>query len=337
MFNKYQKTQAKLEKEHYALSAEHATLFDWCLGLGGESGEVLELVKHHVFGGEPLNKMEFTKELGDVLWYLSALANSQGIDLGDVAALNGAKLAHRYNNMQFSNAESQARHQKEKAFKDTIIYQILQARIEKTTAPMNVIFIGPDGSGKTTIAKQVAEQLGYKYHKCDYKQDDKPNLAKQLLDEQINVVYDRFYYPDDVIYGKLKGEHMDDQAYWKIYDDVLALLEERNTCIIYVTASTDELLKRLETRGDDYIDINKETIENIKSLYGRFISFLDTKRIATTIIDTTDENIDIATCVHHCVTTVQAGQKIFAGIYDDEELPEGPIPSKEDIENDSNN
>ena len=46
----------------------------------------------------------------------------------------------------------------------------------------------------------------------------------------------------------------------------------------------------------------------------------------------TDEDIDVATCVSHCVETVKAGQKIFAGIFEDD-LPEGPIPTKEDIEN----
>lgn len=329
---KYQEEVTKTFKEHKPLSAHQARLLDWTTGLGGETGEVQELIKHHIYSDEALNKMELAKEMGDVLWYLTALAETNGIELNDVMALNAAKLAHRYNNGKFTVDASQNRHSREQKFTDTVIYQVLKARIEKTCAPMNVIFIGPDGSGKTTIAKQVAEQLGFKYHKCDYKQEDKPNLALDLLDSQINVVYDRFYYPDDVVYGKIKGEHDGDDDYWNIYNDVLTKMEERNTCIIYVTASTEELLKRLNVRGDEYIDINEETLEHIKTIYGRFMQFMDTKRIATTIIDTTDEDIDVATCVSHCVETVKAGQKIFAGIFEDD-LPEGPIPTKEDIEN----
>lgn len=103
-------------------------------------------------------------------------------------------------------------------------------------------------------------------------------------------------------------------------------MEETNTCIIYVTASTEELLKRLNERGDDYIDINEDTIEGIKSLYGRFMNFMDSRRIATTIIDNTEVTEDM--CFEHCIKTIKAGQNVFAGIYDDD-LPEGPIPTEE--------
>lgn len=334
MFNNYQEQVTKTFKAHTTLNAQQARLLDWSTGLGGEIGEVQELIKHHIFSNEPLDKMDLAKEMGDVLWYLTAMAESNGLQMADIAALNAAKLAHRYNNAQYTHGASQDRHATEQKFTDTIIYQVLKARIEKIHAPMNVIFIGPDGSGKTSMAKKVAEILGFKYHKCDYRQEDKPNLALELLNSQTNVVYDRFYYPDDVIYGKIKGEHVGDDNYWEIYNAVLAKMEETNTCIIYVTASTEELIRRLNARGDDYIDINEETIELIKTLYGRFMQYMDTKRIATTIIDTTEIDIDI--CIDHCVTTVQAGQKVFAGIYD-EDLPEGAIPTKEDINNANTN
>lgn len=326
MFNNYQETVTKTFKEHTALTAEQARKLDWALGLAGEAGEVEEVIKHHIFSKEPLDKMELAKEMGDVLWYLTAMAESNGLQMSDIAALNAAKLAHRYNNKAYTHGASAERHATEQKFTDTIIYQVLKARIEKTCAPMNVVFIGPDGSGKTTLAKRVAEELGFKYHKCDYRQEDKPNLALSLLNSQINVVYDRFYYPDDVVYGKLKGEHQNDDDYWKIYNDVLAKMEETNTCIIYVTASTEELLKRLHERGDDYIDISEDTIEGVKSLYGRFMNFMDSRRIATTIIDNTEVTEDM--CFEHCIKTIKAGQNVFAGIYDDD-LPEGPIPTEE--------
>lgn len=335
MLRNYQAKVATTFKEHESLDSHKSTLLDWTLGLGGETGEVQEVMKHHIFSNEPLNKMELAKEMGDVLWYLTALAESTGLQLDDIAELNAEKLAHRYHNKEYTHGASADRHQREQAFTDTIIYQILKARIEKTCAPMNVIFIGPDGAGKTTLAKQVAEKLGFVYHKCDYRQEDKPNLALQLLDKQINVVYDRFYYPDDVIYSKIKGEHEGDDDYWACYNDVLAKLEKTNTCVIYVTASTEALMERLNVRGDEYIDINEETLERIKELYGRFLRSLDSRRIATTIIDNTDPQLSIDVCVDHCVTTIQAGQKIFAGIYEDD-LPGGPIPTEEDVANADN-
>ena len=42
-----------------------------------------------------LDKDDLTKELGDVLWYLSAVANDLGIDLQSVAERNIKKLKSR--------------------------------------------------------------------------------------------------------------------------------------------------------------------------------------------------------------------------------------------------
>ncbi len=66
------------------------------LGLAGESGEVIELVKKYVGHGHDLDRLKVQKELGDVLWYVSAIATLLGIDLDTVADVNIAKLKARY-------------------------------------------------------------------------------------------------------------------------------------------------------------------------------------------------------------------------------------------------
>lgn len=66
------------------------------LGLCGESGEVAELIKKHVFHGHELDKERICKELGDVLWYVATLADSLDIDLEYVARSNITKLESRY-------------------------------------------------------------------------------------------------------------------------------------------------------------------------------------------------------------------------------------------------
>ncbi len=66
------------------------------LGLAGESGEVIELVKKHLFHGHALDRERLKKELGDVLWYLAAICTAEGLSLGDVADANIAKLRARY-------------------------------------------------------------------------------------------------------------------------------------------------------------------------------------------------------------------------------------------------
>ena len=70
------------------------------LGLCGEAGEVAEKIKKVIRDGvdylhEEEFKADLTKELGDVLWYVAALANDLDISLNDVAEGNIEKLASR--------------------------------------------------------------------------------------------------------------------------------------------------------------------------------------------------------------------------------------------------
>jgi NTP pyrophosphatase (non-canonical NTP hydrolase) len=66
------------------------------LGLGGEAGEYIELVKKHVYHGAELDVEKAKKELGDVLWYIAATCTDLGITLQDVARANIEKLQIRY-------------------------------------------------------------------------------------------------------------------------------------------------------------------------------------------------------------------------------------------------
>lgn len=71
-------------------------LCNWALGLSGEVGEVVEHVKKHCFHGKSLNYDEVEKEIGDVLWYVSALCTELGFNLDEVAQKNISKLMARY-------------------------------------------------------------------------------------------------------------------------------------------------------------------------------------------------------------------------------------------------
>lgn len=66
------------------------------LGLAGEVGEVVELIKKEFGHGKPRDTGELAKELGDVLWYLADTATNYGLDLGLIAEANIAKLKERY-------------------------------------------------------------------------------------------------------------------------------------------------------------------------------------------------------------------------------------------------
>ena len=66
------------------------------MGLNGEAGEVIDLVKKHLFHGHELNKEELIKELGDVAWYLAEAAYALDIDLETILVKNIEKLKKRY-------------------------------------------------------------------------------------------------------------------------------------------------------------------------------------------------------------------------------------------------
>jgi NTP pyrophosphatase (non-canonical NTP hydrolase) len=78
------------------------------LGLAGEVGEAVEMVKKHLYHGREFDRAKFSKELGDIAWYLAAACEAAGLDLGMVLAENIAKLQARYPD-GFSHAASAAR------------------------------------------------------------------------------------------------------------------------------------------------------------------------------------------------------------------------------------
>ena len=87
----------------------HEMMLVWnALGLAGEAGEVAELVKKGVFHRHSIDRARLEKELGDVLWYASALSTSLGLDLGEIMQGNIEKLKVRYPN-GYSSIDSQQR------------------------------------------------------------------------------------------------------------------------------------------------------------------------------------------------------------------------------------
>ena len=66
------------------------------MGLCGESGECIEIVKKHMFHGHELDRDKLVDEASDCLWYLAAIAEGLGVGLADIAEHNIQKLRKRY-------------------------------------------------------------------------------------------------------------------------------------------------------------------------------------------------------------------------------------------------
>ena len=71
-------------------------LINGVMGLCGESGEAIDIVKKFLAQGHELDKEHLAKELGDIAWYLAETATAIGFDLEDIFQMNIDKLKKRY-------------------------------------------------------------------------------------------------------------------------------------------------------------------------------------------------------------------------------------------------
>ena len=71
-------------------------LINSVMGLCGEAGEAIDIVKKHLAQGHGLDREALAKELGDVAWYLAEAATALDMELEDILAANIEKLRRRY-------------------------------------------------------------------------------------------------------------------------------------------------------------------------------------------------------------------------------------------------
>ena len=71
-------------------------LINAVMGVGGESGEAIDIVKKHLHQGHELDKEKLIKELGDIAWYLAEAAYALDVDLSSVLEGNINKFKARY-------------------------------------------------------------------------------------------------------------------------------------------------------------------------------------------------------------------------------------------------
>ena len=68
-------------------------LLNGLMGLNGEAGEAIDILKKHLFQGHELDTEHMAKELGDVAWYLAVSANAIGYDL-ETIRIPGFQFVH---------------------------------------------------------------------------------------------------------------------------------------------------------------------------------------------------------------------------------------------------
>ena len=71
-------------------------LINGVMGLCGESGEAIDIVKKHLHQGHELDREKLAKELGDIAWYLAETAWALDIPLEQILQGNIDKLKKRF-------------------------------------------------------------------------------------------------------------------------------------------------------------------------------------------------------------------------------------------------
>ena len=71
-------------------------LINGVMGLCGEAGEAIDIVKKHLHQGHELDKEKLARELGDIAWYLAETAYALDIPLEQILRGNLEKLKNRY-------------------------------------------------------------------------------------------------------------------------------------------------------------------------------------------------------------------------------------------------
>lgn len=98
--DEYQEKAAKYDLSDATSDLREIGFIEKVLGLTGEAGETADKVKKilrdkgGLFSEE--DKIAIAKELGDVMWYIAAIARYLDLTLSDVASLNIEKLESRY-------------------------------------------------------------------------------------------------------------------------------------------------------------------------------------------------------------------------------------------------
>lgn len=98
-FNEYQEKASEYDFFEVTPDLNSVGFIEKVLGLTGEAGETADKIKKILRDKDGTatdeDKTEITKELGDVLWYLSNIARYFNVQLSDVAQKNLDKLENR--------------------------------------------------------------------------------------------------------------------------------------------------------------------------------------------------------------------------------------------------
>lgn len=137
---------------------------------------------------------------------------------------------------------------------------------------MFILLEGPDGGGKTNLAKRLAEQTGFRIEHFSYPKTDKEKIEMFAMYQAFihdnsnqNVIVDRTWY-SEMVYGKV----LRDRSYIttrQMYELEKLIISEGGGMVIHCTDAIARLWRRFRKRGDDYVPDDFDVLYDIKSRY----------------------------------------------------------------------
>lgn len=134
---------------------------------------------------------------------------------------------------------------------------------------MIVILEGSDGTGKSTIAKQIEKGFRFEYIHEGYTDDTEEKEARILrmlailMTKDVKVIYDRTTLIDDFVYNFLNKKESTLTKYKSIILEIL-----KKCKIIHLQLPEQIRRERFDERGDQYI--TNDQIEEINKQYQLF-------------------------------------------------------------------
>jgi thymidylate kinase len=114
-----------------------------------------------------------------------------------------------------------------------------------------IILIGSDGSGKSTIAEALSNELGYPVeHHGPVKsyQEGKDEYFKNILDIEYSVIKDRFHEGEKIYAPIYRGYEAD------YFGELEYLLQLKfNPLLVLIRPPFKVIEQRLEERGEDFV------------------------------------------------------------------------------------
>lgn len=94
--NEFQELSKRTLPEYMTWEEKQLAISNYSMGLAGEVGEVIDILKKFAHHGHTLDIYALAEELGDVMHYVAGTSTMFGLTLEEIASGNIEKLRKRY-------------------------------------------------------------------------------------------------------------------------------------------------------------------------------------------------------------------------------------------------